>query len=337
MLTRVLLIAWLFLLATCETLRAKVAFDWALVGNVGNQADDTGRGAVDYVYQISKFELTNAQFVQFLNAVDPAGTNSLDLYPFEMSSDANSGLTLDNLAPAGTKYQVKPGRDIYPVFGLTYLDAVRFVNWLENGQGEGSTENGTYVVNNGTISARNPHATFFIPNADEWYKAAYHQNDGVTGNYWEYPTSTDQVPFSDQPPGNDAPTPTNAANFMRDDGVANGYNDGLAVTGKLNFDSSQNYLTPVGAYSLAISPYGTFDQGGNVWELTDPDVGHQGGDPRGGDWFNEYKFLAASHVYDINDNAFYVGLRVASVPEPNTGALVMIAALTQMIMRRRRW
>ena len=31
-------------------------------------------------------------------------------------------------------------------------------------------------------------------------------------------------------------------------------------------DVNQNYLTSVGAYSHSASPYGTFDQAGNVWE-----------------------------------------------------------------------
>jgi len=30
---------------------------------------------------------------------------------------------------------------------------------------------------------RESDATYFIPTENEWYKAAYHKNDGVTGNY----------------------------------------------------------------------------------------------------------------------------------------------------------
>ena len=39
-----------------------------------------------------------------------------------------------------------------------------------------------------------------------------------------------------------------------------------AVTGSTSYSSSQNYLTDVGAYTSSPSYYGTFDQGGNVWE-----------------------------------------------------------------------
>ena len=82
--------------------------------------------------------------------------------------------------------------------------------------------------------------------------------------------STDTLPYNDQPPGNDAPDPPSTANFKKDDGLANGYDDGYAVTGSVSFDDSQNYLTDVGAYTLSVSPYGTFDQAGNVREWTEP-------------------------------------------------------------------
>ena len=54
-----------------------VSIDWATVGDVGNTADDsTDIGSVDRIYRISKFEITNNQYTDFLNAVavdDPGG------------------------------------------------------------------------------------------------------------------------------------------------------------------------------------------------------------------------------------------------------------------------
>ena len=75
-----------------------------------------------------------------------------------------------------------------------------------------------------------------------------------------------QRPYSDQPPGEQCAGAIERWQFLRDDAIANGYNDGYAVTGSTSYSSSQNYLTDVGAYTSATSPYGTFDQGGNVWE-----------------------------------------------------------------------
>ena len=36
-------------------------------------------------------------------------------------------------------------------------------------------------------------ARWFLPGHDEWYKAAYHKNDG-TGAYFAFPTSSDATP-----------------------------------------------------------------------------------------------------------------------------------------------
>ena len=71
-----------------STAEAEVAFDWATVGNPGNPADTevmetdgtTGYGSVPDPYRISRHEVTNAQYCEFLNAV--AATDTYD-YPFE--------------------------------------------------------------------------------------------------------------------------------------------------------------------------------------------------------------------------------------------------------------
>ena len=65
---------------------ALVEIDWVTVGDPGN-ADDThgaGYGGVDYVYWIGKYEVTNAQYAEFLNAV--AATDTYALYNTAMGS-----------------------------------------------------------------------------------------------------------------------------------------------------------------------------------------------------------------------------------------------------------
>jgi formylglycine-generating enzyme required for sulfatase activity len=300
------------------------------VDNPGNAADDTGFGSVAYSYQIGKYEVTNAQYVEFLNGVDPTGANALALYNSSMTSNANGGITFTSGAASGSKYRTKSGRDDNPVAYVSWYDALRFANWLHNGTGSGDTENGAYTLVGGTPTPTNANsitrsagAKWWLPSEDEWYKAAYHKNDGATGNYWDYPTSTDAEPFSDQPPGSGAPTQSNAANFYRNDGAANGYNDGYAVTGSTSFSSAQNYLTNVGAYTVSASPYGTFDQGGNVWEWTEAILGSSRG-VRGASWSSvsgATSMIASARAATnpTGEEFIALGFRVASQPPPLTG------------------
>ena len=99
-----------------------------------------------------------------------------------------------------------------PVNFVSFWDALRFTNWLHNGQSSGDTETGAYTLDgytgdDGLWITRNPEAIAWLPSDHEWYKAAYHKNDGATGNYWDYPTATDDTPSNevvDPDPGNNA-------------------------------------------------------------------------------------------------------------------------------------
>jgi formylglycine-generating enzyme required for sulfatase activity len=196
---------------------------------------------------------------------------------------------------------------------------------------------GTPTPSNGNSITRNAGAKWWLPSDNEWYKAAYHKNDGVTGNYWDYPISTDALPYSDQPPGSGAPDPSNTANFYGNDDSANGYNDGYAVTGSTSFPSG-NALTDAGAYTSALSPYGTFDQGGNVYEWTDALIWEPWRVHRGGSWRDEYYMLRASNAGFGSPSSDFdiVGFRVASIPEPGSITLCVVGVITWTLRRRPR-
>jgi hypothetical protein len=83
---------------------------------------------------------------------------------------------------------------------VTFWDACRFANWLNNGQpnqpeGTGTTETGAYTLTQGptgTIATntvtRNAGSTWAVPTQDEWYKAAYYSPklNKSAGGYWTY-------------------------------------------------------------------------------------------------------------------------------------------------------
>jgi sulfatase modifying factor 1 len=285
-------------------------------------------GAVSYTYNISKYEVSNAQYVEFLNKVDATGANTLSLYNASMTSSTRGGINFTTGNPNGSKYSAKTGRGNNPVVFVSFFDSMRFVNWLHNGQTSSGTESGVYTIGTGLSETRAVGATYWLPSEDEWYKAAYYQPlalGGPSDSYWLYPMKTDSVPYSDQPPGTSSPDASKAGNFFRDDGVANGYNDGYAVSGSTSLPSG-NPLTDVGAYTTASSYYGTFDQGGNVREWNEAIIGSSRG-RSGGSWLNNENGLRAS-VRASNDPSFegdVIGFRVAGlIPEPTAGGLILL-------------
>lgn len=290
---------------------AAVAIDWVTVGNVGNTADTTGYGSVDYEYQIGKYEVTYAQYAEFLNA--KAATDTYSLYNINMLDMIRSGNT------GSYTYTVGEDSGNRPIGFVSWFSAARFANWLTNGQGSGDTETGSYTLNgamNGIVTA-NSGARIHLPTENEWYKAAYY--NGATSTYSLYPNGQNTITTADANYGGDFP-----------------------------FATGPGMPTDVGTWGVP-SYYGTYDQGGNVSEWNDAIIGSSRG-VRGGSWYEieennpilendgSYVSALASSVRGSNTPAtegYFVGFRVASVPEPSAMLLTMLASGVMLAKRKR--
>lgn len=296
------------------TASAQITIPTVPIGSPGNAADPTtGYGSVAYTYNIGTTEVTNAQYAAFLNAV--AATDTYNLYNLSMAG-ATGGITRSGNAGAYS-YTTNSGRANNPVNFVSCGDAVRFANWLHNGQpigpqGPGTTETGAYAVNGATTSAalqavsRGPGAIWALASENEWYKAAYYQPvsaGGDSDSYWLYPTSSNGVPTTAQ---------------------ANIFGNGI------------NNTVPVGSYAANFS--GTFDMGGNVWELNEALIGSFRGQ-RGGSFFNnDASFLPATFRASTPQTfeVLNVGFRVVQIPGPSSVALLAIDGIAATGGRRRR-
>jgi formylglycine-generating enzyme required for sulfatase activity len=288
-----------------------VTMAWTPIGNPGNACELYAGvgcfGAVAYDYSIGTYEVTNAQYAEFLNA--KAASDPLGLYNTSMGSGFG-GITRSGSSGAYS-YSEIAGRGEMPVNFVSFYDTLRFANWMNNGQGSGDTETGSYTLLGGTPTptnwntgvTRNPGATIVLTSENEWYKAAYY--DAGTASYFDYPAGSNVQTACSSPTA----TP-NSANC---------------------YPGGPNDLTIVGSYTGSASPYGTFDQGGNVYEWNETiliSTAHRG--IRGGsfNFFDPIGLAAGLQNSDFTDNeGSGVGFRVAMIPEPSTGLLVLTGLL----------
>lgn len=314
--------------AACPAALAGVpdyGLQWSVVGDPGNravtqdEAPDLWRngqplfgdvGGVDYTYRITTTEVTNRQYLDFLNAYRPHIQGS----PGSLLI-TGTWIYLDQQA---NQYRIASGYEDIGV-AVPWRMAARYANWLHNGQGSEASDFETGAYDTSTFGRdpdtnvltdqleRSPGSNFWIPNLSEWTKAMYWDPDkGPDGGYWLYHNGSDE-PGIYASPG--------------DGGTSN---------------AGTNIQRPVASYD-ARSPWGLFDGSGGQREWTETT------DPRqlarilagsNGATFNPSDVDHIGVVSSGLPEASFVGIRIAaSVPAPGA-SLTLTAGL--VLARRRR-
>ncbi len=302
------------------------------VGDVDNDAESTtGYGSVSYSFTITDTEITNAEYLELLAAT--ASTDPGGLYNTDMADDPRGGILRSGVA-GSFAYEVKPRMADKPVNFVSWVDAARYVNWLENGkpagaQGALTTETGAFdltVTDPATQAVPTPGATHSLPSEDEWFKAAYYDPalGGGAGGYTLYPTRSDLAP---------AVTPADALGDVMPGANQANHAAGATWNGQVG-----NLTTVGGSGATSASAYGTSDQGGNVSELLrEIEVLDQGNGPepvrlaRGGSFMDAVDALASDTGRQVRgaplEEDAFTGFRVVQlsggVPDDADGDGVM--------------
>lgn len=173
--------------------------NFAFIGDINNNNDITGYGSVSYNYMITKYPITNCEYIEFLNSVAKIDTNYL--YDLRMTSDSIGGINRGGNS-GNYSYFAKSNMFNKPVVYITWFSAARYCNWLHNGKPVGdqninTTENGTYNMSYSSsfdVIPINNNANYWISTENEWYKAAYYKG-GTNSGYWTYATQSDIDPI----------------------------------------------------------------------------------------------------------------------------------------------
>lgn len=161
--------------------------------------DDAYYGSVDHLYYIGKYEITNTQYCEFLNAIGNTlynGSRRENIFSL-FSVTYNAGITRSGSSGTYT-YEPIEYYGNRPVLGVNWFDCARYANWMHNGKGSGDTELGAYALEGNPsptiVPSQNAGAIFWIPTENEWYKAAYYKSGSTNAGYWRYSPQSDRIP-----------------------------------------------------------------------------------------------------------------------------------------------
>jgi sulfatase modifying factor 1 len=291
------------------------SMEFVTIGDAGNAAD-TGSaptGSVSYEYDIGKYEVSRSM---------------IDSYNTLFGTSNNLQISMnDAYGTDGNK----------AALGLSWVEAARFVNWLNTSEGYSAAykfDAGSEIGDlnllwtssdagyDPTNPFRNTNAAFTLPTADEWYKAAYF--DPVSDTWRQYATLN----------GNE-PTATTGSTADNE------------VVYKQTAEFGPVDVTLAGG----VNAFGVVGMNGNVSEWEETNFSLTNNDPnanrgfRGGYWNSSPWFLRSDFRGDRHpklENNPGNGLRVtfsqgfAPVPEPSSLAIFAGIAIVSVASRKRK-
>ncbi len=324
-------------------------FDWVTIGNTNNAPYDrrttnspslnfpAGRGSVGYEYRMSRLEITTGQWMEFVNTF----TTQSDAMSFFFHEPAHWGGQSDlSYDGPGRLYELDPSipnAAMAAVGGISWRDAARYCNWLNNGKSAdvASLTTGAYDTSTwgpgptgGSFTDAERHlpgARYWIPTLDEYLKAAHYDpnkgGEGV-GGWWLYNNRSDTEPVSGPP----------------------GVGETSAGTG--------DFRIPLGSYPQTASAYGLLDLSGGASEWLEDWVryGVPGEPTEDRLWDGAYIWQDPNLEPEQSRDLAYrtgganpqlglvtLGLRLASIPGPSAGAagLVFLVLAGGGVRRRR--
>jgi hypothetical protein len=295
-----------------------------------------GRGSVNEEYRIGRFEITTAQWVQFMNAVSMRPQS--EAIPFISPPQGIWGARVDSsYSGPGVRYEVIPGQENRGVGNISWRTAAIYCNWLHNNQSTSRSAfmNGAYDVSTfgyavDPISGlqdvptdnftHNAGARFFLPTWDQWLKAVHYDANRFgpgLGGWWDQPNASNTALIPGVP-GN--PLAQTSAGFL----------------------SPTPYTIPLGSYPTVQTPWGLLDASGGTTEWTESFFqfidGRRWPLLDGSSWTQSlvrdrvFEFAAEFPSLDLLNFGFRIA---ATVPSPASGSLLMVAALVAVRRRRR--
>ena len=248
-----------------------------LIGDRSNESDTNQYGSVTYEYKVGTYEITNAQYADFLNAVAVRDPNGL----YSSLMQINRFGEADNYF-----YIVKSGFENHPIVGVLYINALRFINWIHNKKPSGfqsrlTTEDGAYsilddndVLKSVATVTRNSWAECWLPNENEWYKAAYFRSGSSSATlYFDYAINgASSAPSGTRYDvvGNNSSITPNTDNTVNINNISTTWTGKI---GRVGFNGGRSYFE-------------AYDMTGNVAEWVYPDSNDITIDQttRGGSW-----------------------------------------------------